>query len=441
MDECRPIHIFRRDASSIRELRKHQPDLLSIWCDPYSAVARALPHVIKPSVLFIEEGLVGSLQRLEWSSNVRSVPIPVSSGAEADIVETVAPAICILPSNDTHVHMFSALLDDKYRFQHRFSLLKREGSETALQELGLDQIEITESDLRNSSALMVGNDWGAVEKYWIGYSHRIGIPSICVQESVIHFGDRIKRMQWCDYPFLQGPRSVGPLNRRLVFLTGNPRYESLTPQPLMREKAALINCNFTYGIYEDVREIWIEDVVRACEISGYDYLIAQHPRDNGTLTRYNARRSNASCIHELIRYHSVVITRFSSLIHESLALGRPVIYYNPHGEDMNYDFDADDKHLWIIYEKGSLRRALEYIASNPIAFPDKDRFFDEYRSLHFGGSDGGASRRVAEAATIASRLGREFPSEQVIRHIPSWIALQKARLSPHLQIDELLFKD
>lgn len=96
-----------------------------------------------------------------------------------------------------------------------------------------------------------------------------------------------------------------------------------------RKQRVMINVNFTYGTYEEVRDGWVDAIVEVCKKVGIDYIISQHHADHGT---FHPALVSQDDVYETIRTSTIVISRFSTVILESLAMGKPVIYYNPHGE-------------------------------------------------------------------------------------------------------------
>lgn len=97
------------------------------------------------------------------------------------------------------------------------------------------------------------------------------------------------------------------------------------PQKIM----VMINVNFTYGTFEDKRDLWLSEVITACKILNLNYIISQHHADKGDLSNFNLSTDN---IYDTIKKSSIIISRFSTVISESLALGKPVVYHNPHNE-------------------------------------------------------------------------------------------------------------
>jgi hypothetical protein len=372
----------------------------------------ALVEAISPRVLILEQSLESALPLSEIAHPPREVKI--AGERQAPPEAAASGAVHLVPSNDTHVHLMRPVAACSSRFEFKIIPGNQEGADRALLEAGLQAESLRRRGIAPAKAILLGNDWGPLEQYWARLYRQQGKPSICLQESVIHLGESRRRMQWCDYPFVQGPTSILPLNRQLVFLTGNPRYQDLRPTPQVGSKRALVNSNFTYGIHEGVRASWIEDVVTACRQAGYDYLISQHPRDRGDLRAYHRIRSHAGIVRDQLKAHSVLITRFSSLIHEALAVGRPVIYYNPHGEDMHYDFEPDGRHLFLLRERRELVTALEGLEELGPRAQEPDEFLERYAARHFGIGDGMASRRVADAVQVVETAGRSLQQGRAI---------------------------
>jgi len=226
--------------------------------------------------------------------------------------------------------------------------------------------------------LVLYNDWTKAAIRVISHCHLLGIPVVCIQESIINFGDRFRRMQRADDVMIQGIRSALMIPRKHFFLTGNPRY--------IRQAAGekhpsyvLINCNFTYNIFDKIRTAWLDDITSTLEEMGVDYLISQHPRDIGDLGKYkNVISSSSSTLDEQFAGAGLLITRFSSLIHESLVRGIPVIYYNPHNEKMHYEFDFDPEFLAPAENKAALKGYISSLYRKDIS----GKNLDSYLNVH-----------------------------------------------------------
>ena len=96
-----------------------------------------------------------------------------------------------------------------------------------------------------------------------------------------------------------------------------------------KEQMILINLNFTYGVFEEYRESWLNDVIDVIKSLKLKYQISQHHADNGKIDSKFLSMDN---VYEAITNSTLVVSRFSTIISESLSLGKPVVYYNPHKE-------------------------------------------------------------------------------------------------------------
>lgn len=239
--------------------------------------------------------------------------------------------------------------------------------------------------------LVCANDWGAEIKLLIWWARRKSVTTIAIQESVVDLSIYSERYLYADIIFAQGEVSKNLLRRNNVVVTGNPRYENINFQA-PKEQHALINCNFTYGVFEDIRDQWIRDVTNALNKSGVPFQISKHPRDFSNLEGLEdyVIPSGAGVVHEQVQDSALLITRFSSLIHESILMGRPVIYYNPHGENMGYDFLPDNKVLFVINSKNDLVEVIEFLTSNLLI---KNNFYS-YVEHHLSSNDNNMPSKV-----------------------------------------------
>ena len=128
----------------------------------------------------------------------------------------------------------------------------------------------------------------------------------------------------------------------------------------------MINSNFTYGIFEEVRDQWINNVVDICQENNIDFFISKHPRDNGVFrSDFEVLESGAFQVNDQIRRSTILISRFSTLIYEALCMGRRAIYYNPHQEPFRIFSEDDTKGIFIAQDKAALKKGiLESIANS-----------------------------------------------------------------------------
>ena len=120
-------------------------------------------------------------------------------------------------------------------------------------------------------------------------------------------------------------------------------------------RRALINSNFSYGVLVDDRDRWLSEAVDACLSAGIEPVISRHPFDTGTsYTRYETSTPFVKALQDCV----VTIQRFGSGILEALAVGVPVIYFNPHGERVDKFKDPRGAYL-IASTRHQLRIALQ----------------------------------------------------------------------------------
>lgn len=304
-------------------------------------------------------------------------------------------------ASDTLVHLMAPVLSaifDKAEVRIIFPLVKKEGAFEAYERLYPGKLHLVCSANRafelGLDYLVCGNDWGAEIKLLIWYARRRGVTTIAIQESVVDLSSKSDRYLYADLIFVQGLVSKRALRRDDSLVLGNPRYEHLR-MGRHGNDFALVNCNFTYGVFEEVREEWISEVVQALKSELMQYRISKHPRDLSNLHAYREYilPSNAGVVHDQIRSSRLLVTRFSSLIHEAIAMGCPVIYYNPHGEDMGYPFEPDGKVLHFARSYEELVGAVKYLSGNDLSQQD----FENYLVPHLYGqfSDERASERIA----------------------------------------------
>jgi hypothetical protein len=191
-----------------------------------------------------------------------------------------------------------------------------------------------------------------------------------VQESVINLTDHMHRMRYAQHVLVQGRVSADMLkDRSNVYLTGNPRYQYLSIEPRSKQATVLLNCNFTYGIEEDRRNDWLNSAIDACDAVNSRVTILQHPRDTADLSIFGKSviRTSAATIHDRLREGDILVTRFSSLIHEAIALGRSVVYFNPHQEIISYNFGEECDVLRYASDSNGLTRAIDNLRKTPPA--------------------------------------------------------------------------
>lgn len=236
-------------------------------------------------------------------------------------------------------------------------------------------------------ALVLANDWNYDSRLITRCASRLGVRTVCIQESVINLADvETARMLQADHAIVQGVATTKMLRRRQHWLAGNPRYEELCPTPPTSNGKVFINCNFTYGIQSEFREKWLEGCTGVLKKLGLEYFIAQHPRDFADVSRFgDVVSSNAGVVHELIRDSVAVVSRFSSVLHEAVAMGRPAAYFNPHRELAGYDFSPHGLGLGYAENPLDLENWLKAAVLQRRDFEDNslEQALQRYASEHF----------------------------------------------------------
>jgi hypothetical protein len=132
---------------------------------------------------------------------------------------------------------------------------------------------------------------------------------------------------------LDDVRFLGNKQKKIKVI-GLPKLFALNQETISfpAEDIVVINVNFTYGSFEDQRNDWLDQVLAACNSLQLKYVITQHHADNGDLGNYNVSKAS---VYETIRKGTIIVSRFSTIILESLTMGKPVVYFNPHNEKVS----------------------------------------------------------------------------------------------------------
>ena len=190
-------------------------------------------------------------------------------------------------------------------------------------------------------AVVFFNDWGESNSF-VRSLRTKGISTIGINEGVNDFlklgegfTSRITPYRTCEYAILPGKFDTQFFIDRpnQYFISGLPKINQLYKEPVTFPSSplAVINVNFTYSVLTYYRDLFIRTAIEGCKKAGIDYVLTQHPMDNGDLSLYNVSEKN---MYDTIKEGTVFISRFSGAIIESLALGKPCVYHNPHNEQI-----------------------------------------------------------------------------------------------------------
>ncbi|GIV35579.1 MAG: hypothetical protein KatS3mg031_3114 [Chitinophagales bacterium] len=406
------IYLFHSNLPFVQKALQEHPHAKAFWVDTDEVLDTLSNYYDSSTEWIVEESLfsraVEVLPKSNCTLGFETIPTPSTS---------VQSSIAAYPSSDTIVQLLLPVYRHLPQMRFFYHPWKDEGAVSALRNNGIEAEKLSKAILDASDCLLFAVDWGHVEKYINYIFQSFGKPTFCMQESIIDFNTPMRRMERATYPLVQGVKTTTLLPRRLFFITGNPRYEHLTAIPRPSEDYVMINSNFTYGIHEDVRDWWLDDITSSLEELKIPYFISQHPREPRPINNPHVIGSNAAKVHQQLQSSSLLISRFSSLIHEAIAMGRPAIYYNPHGETLNYDFEPDGHFLRMVRTKEELKRAIEEMQVKNSWQEIDPVYYREYRTRHMGGAK--SSERVAKVISSFAKM----PAKHKVNAIEGYYGL------------------
>lgn len=346
---------------------------------------------IKASEIFRKLGLTGDL-----ITATSPFLIHVTANAECsdsyleNLATCAANAVVMFAETDYHVRNFhpiaiqlSALgvktcicdISGSGFFKYKRSMDGNEFTTLASELATLGNASLHKLDVKryppvftNARAFIFSIDWGFL-RYLVFEAKRLGIPTIALYEGISDDNlaeppTKAKPLPYrnVDHLLVPGAYYSSIYAKQNVTVVGMPTIERLFLEPVLfpERTTVLINVNFTYRVLEERRNDFVQSAVEACSTAGISFIFSQHPADTGDLSPYQAE---ADSIYDCIRRCSVLISRFSTCILEALALGKPVIYHNPHGERFP-KFQQDPMGAFrIARTTGELTKALQEIES------------------------------------------------------------------------------
>ena len=273
-----------------------------------------------------------------------------------------------VPSNDTHVNWMIPIAEHIPGASFMVIPSRKENAGRALENHGINYYSFVSGliSVIKPSLIVLGIDWGAEELLIILEARLLNIPSVCIQEGPLLFNNIQKQLTHSDVAFIQGEVMRKYVNNKNIFVVGNPKYDNYQVEKLPQKPAVMINCNFTYGMYEDKRESWITDAISACKQCDVGYFVSQHPRDKEVFpSDIPVIRSNSTLVKDQIMRASIIISRFSTLIYEALLMGRRVIYYNPMREPYPIFENDNNGTLLIAHDLPELIRCVRLALAEP----------------------------------------------------------------------------
>lgn len=270
---------------------------------------------------------------------------------------------------DASVYLLEATGGPLQRFRSAHRRYAR--SVDALAQRGLTASgTVTTHVVGKMDGLIVMNDWGRAGRGLVDAARSHGVHTFGKVEGAQDFldvdtGKQRHAYRHVDTVFCQGQNDVEALDGQDCVVVGNSRIEEILGEapPERADSLALINSNFSYGVLGNHRSSWLTATQRACDQAGVPFLVSQHPAERALLIRQRlAGRRTKVPIEQVLRKSSVLVTRFSSVCVEALALGIPVCYANPHGESLGVFEHAKDA-LSVASSTAELSRAIGAAAS------------------------------------------------------------------------------
>lgn len=304
-----------------------------------------------------------SAPRNAWSYFSRSMK-DLSTETELCVPQSQAPRhtvgpqpvdVIFLPHKDYHVETIKTFALALERAGITYAIVdfarkyRDEGAGRRARELGLPVHSSSALDLGiiEPSFLISFNDWDPVVRgYFSKYSGR-GVKSLAIVEGVQDYHDADTgrprhAYQTADYVLVPGPHDLKYFtNRRSTTAVGgvaNVERYWLRDFTLPSPRRAVVNCNFSYNVLTEARDGWLAEIREATSAADIEMIVSQHPGDKGDLSAYTVTDRS---IYAEIEASNILISRFSTCILEALAMGRRVIYHNPHGEKVDKFFEEN----------------------------------------------------------------------------------------------------
>lgn len=226
---------------------------------------------------------------------------------------------------------------NRYLSEEEFSDLADQLSRTQI--ASLHRVDAKKHFLRfpQARAYVFAIDWGHLRPVLVDAKLR-GIPTIAIYEGIsddflVEPPDARKTLPYrnVDHLLLPGEYYRHVYQKQNVSVTGLPVINRLLQEKYMfpERPKALINVNFTYRVLEECRDEFVNSAICACAAAEIPFSLTQHPADTGNLAPYQAESVS---VYDCLKSSTLLISRFSTCILEALAMGKPVIYHNPHKE-------------------------------------------------------------------------------------------------------------
>jgi hypothetical protein len=225
-----------------------------------------------------------------------------------------------------------------------------------------------QSWLRGAAALVTLNDWAQAFRNLVQIAQELGVPTFAKVEGAQDFmdvdtGRQRSPYRLSDHILCQGQNDLDALPEKVTHVVGSTRLERIwldAPRDKPADPLVVINLNFTYGVLEEIRELWLASTVAGCRRAGIPFVVSTHPAERSSLPE--GLPVAGVPIRHLLTRATALISRFSTVPFEAMARGVPFVYFNPHEEEVP-TFRHANGAFWTASSESELTRALREAAT------------------------------------------------------------------------------
>nr|MDJ0954261.1 hypothetical protein [Acidimicrobiia bacterium] len=330
--------------------------------------------------------------------------------ASSELADAIAGHVVMTPSAAYHVDELGPLARELRRLGIPVAFMvtdrRWEWTEAGLRAWDFPAYAFPESHDWTASVagIVTLNDWGEEPHQAILAANESGVATFAKVEGVQDFDDidvpRVRNpYQTARYVLCQGPNDAAALGDRAdTHVVGNTRLEAIWSNPGRRPLTDLVvvNLNFTWGVLEEARTMWVDTVIAATNQLGYRTVFSLHPAEK---SRPEGVEISELPMRHLLTRASVLVSRFSTVPFEAMARGVPFVYHNPHHEAVP-TFHEPQGAYEITRTADELAAAIELSRSWIGGYRDRsERFFREQIDIQPG-----VPSEVRAASAIAERV-------------------------------------
>ncbi|WP_044419404.1 hypothetical protein [Halarcobacter anaerophilus] len=290
--------------------------------------------------------------------------------------------VLFYPHNQAHTLDMIPIIEELKKFGIKTIVIKSNLNKKFVDKISTLEkvdIDVVFTDLIDYKIFICFVDWHELGPILVDFSHKRNKSTIGIVEGVTDFKDsdyKLKRNAYgrVKYIFATGENDLKYLKNKKSFVVGIPKMKKQLNEKIYfpPKTLVIINLSFVALNYNDDSIYWLEDIVNTCESLKLNYLISQHPSDKTDLT--NFINITDLSIYDAIKIGTIIISRFSTVILESLAYGKPVVYYKPKKET-NTLFNNNFNSFSIANNKKELKKAILYELSQKDTIREKSNLF------------------------------------------------------------------